>query len=178
MQKIKNFIANIYIFFVKLFYKLIRKDFTDKDRHVWLQFLGFVIVGCSNFLVQYVVFTGCFYGLGFNELISNTIGFFISGFNAFFWNNKFVFKVKKSFKEYFIILIKTYLAYGATGLLLSSALLYLEISILHIPAFIAPVINLAITTPINFFLNKLWAFNDKSGMKDMFDEDENNSSIE
>ena len=178
MQKIKSFIANIYIFFVKILYKIIRKEFTDQDRHVWLQFLGFAIVGCSNFVVQYIVFTGCYYLIVKNELIANTVGFFISGFNAFFWNNKFVFKVKKSFKESLIILLKTYIAYGATGLILSSALLYLEISILRIPAFIAPVINLVITTPINFFLNKLWAFNDKSGMKDMFDDDEKNGSIE
>ena len=45
MQKVKKAIANFFIFFVKLIYKVIHKEFTDNDRHVWLQFFGFVIVG-------------------------------------------------------------------------------------------------------------------------------------
>lgn len=180
MQKIKHFIANIFLFFVKKFYKLIRKDFTAEDRHIWLQFLGFAIVGCVNFLVNYVVFTACFYLLGFNEQLSNVCGFIISVLNAFFWNNKYVFKGSRSFKELLISLLKTYISYGVTGLVLTAGLLYVEVQLLHIPAFIAPFINLVITTPINFFLNKLWAFNDRSGMKEMFDEEdeENNSSTE
>ncbi|MBR2213478.1 MAG: GtrA family protein [Eubacterium sp.] len=178
MKKIKNFIANIYISIVKFIYKILHKEFTADDRHVWLQFLGFAIIGCSNFIVQYIVFTGCYYLIDFNEQISNICGFFISVFNAFFWNNKLVFKGKKTFKELVFSLLKTYVSYGVTGLILTAALLFVEVQIIHIPAFIAPFINLAITTPINFFLNKLWAFNDKSGMKDMFDEDENNSSTE
>ena len=177
MQKVKKAIANFFIFFVKLIYKVIHKEFTDNDRHVWLQFFGFVIVGCTNFLVQYIVFTACYYLLGLNEQVSNIIGFFISVFNAFFWNNKLVFKGERSFKELAISLLKTYVSYGVTGLLLTAGLLYMEVQILHIPAFIAPFINLVITTPINFFLNKLWAFGDKSGMFDEEDE-ENNSSTE
>lgn len=176
MKKIKNFIANIYISLVKFIYKILHKEFTADDRHVWLQFLGFAIIGCSNFVVQYIVFTGCYYLIGFNEQISNIVGFFISVFNAFFWNNKLVFKGKRTFKELAISLLKTYISYGVTGLILTAALLYVEVQILHIPAFIAPFINLVITTPLNFFLNKLWAFGDKSGMFDEDDEENNGSN--
>ncbi len=180
MQKIKHFIANIFLFFVKKFYKLIRKDFTAEDRHVWLQFLGFAIVGCANFVVNYVVANGFYYLIWRNEQVANICGFIISVLNAFYWNNKYVFKGSRSFKELLISLLKTYITYGITGLVLTAGLLYVEVQLLHIPFFVAPVINLAITTPINFFLNKLWAFNDRSGMKEMFDEEdeENNSSTE
>jgi putative flippase GtrA len=53
--------------------------------------------------------------------------------------------------------MKTYLTYGATWLL-SSMLLWLEVNIFEINAWLAPVINLLVTIPLNFFLNKYWAF--------------------
>ena len=54
-------------------------------------------------------------------------------------------------------LAKTYLCYGAT-FLLSTGLLFLEVEILHWSAVISPVLNLLITIPLNFLLNKFWAF--------------------
>jgi putative flippase GtrA len=52
---------------------------------------------------------------------------------------------------------KTYLSYGAT-FLLSTVLLYLEVDVWQWSAVIAPVANLLITIPLNFLLNKFWAF--------------------
>ena len=52
---------------------------------------------------------------------------------------------------------KTYLSYGIT-FVLSTVLLYLEVDIFCWSAVISPIINLMITIPLNFFLNKFWAF--------------------
>ena len=58
-------------------------------------------------------------------------------------------------------LFKTYVSYGFTGLILNNILSVLWVSVLHISKMLAPIINLVISIPINFFMNKLWAFGKK-----------------
>jgi putative flippase GtrA len=55
-------------------------------------------------------------------------------------------------------LIKTFISYAGTGLVLSSAMLILWIDIVQLSKYIAPIINLIITVPVNFVVNKVWAF--------------------
>ena len=55
-------------------------------------------------------------------------------------------------------MIKTYISYSFTGLFLSSILLVLWVQVLGISEFIAPIINLLISVPLNFIINKFWAF--------------------
>jgi putative flippase GtrA len=52
---------------------------------------------------------------------------------------------------------KTVAAYGST-FLLGTGLLYTMVDILGISQWVAPLINLCITIPLNFLLNKYWAF--------------------
>lgn len=56
-----------------------------------------------------------------------------------------------------IRIIKVYFSY-VTTLLLSIILLYIFVDHLHISDKVAPIISVIITTPINFVMNKLWAF--------------------
>ena len=93
-------------------------------------------------------------------LLANVLGWIVSVFNSFIWNNKFVFQNKGSKQNIGYRLLKTYGAYGIT-LLLSSALLVVQVEYLGVSEFIAPIINLFVTTPINFMLNKFWAFRKK-----------------
>ena len=58
-------------------------------------------------------------------------------------------------------LLKTYISYGFTGLILNNILSVLWVSVFHISKMIAPIINLIVGIPINFFLNKIWAFGKK-----------------
>ena len=123
-----------------------------------MQFIQFGLVGISNTLVSYVVYLigiAC----GMNYLWANILGFFISIINSFYWNNKYVFAQKdgetRSLVQSFI---KTLLAYIGTGLILNNILLVLQVKYLHISQIVAPLVNLVITIPLNFLLNKLWAF--------------------
>ena len=59
-------------------------------------------------------------------------------------------------------LLKTYVSYSFTGLFLNSVLLVLWVRYLGISEFVAPVINLMISVPINFIINKFWAFRSDS----------------
>lgn len=64
----------------------------------------------------------------------------------------FVFELKNGEKRsIWKSLIKTYISYSFTGLFLSSILLVLWVQVLGISEFIAPIINLLISVPLNFY---------------------------
>lgn len=123
-----------------------------------VQFLKFGLVGISNtgisLLVYYIV-------LWINPtwyLAGNVAGWVISVANSYFWNNKFVFSSKDAgWKATLRKLGRTYLSYGGT-FLLSTLLLYLEVDVFGWSAVISPILNLLVTIPLNFLLNKFWAF--------------------
>ena len=97
------------------------------------QFIKFGIVGISNTLIAYVTYSICVY-IGIHYLIANAIGFFISVLNAYYWSDRFVFKKGEGESRSTIWTIaKTYIAYGSTGLLLASILLYLYVGTLQYP---------------------------------------------
>lgn len=55
-------------------------------------------------------------------------------------------------------LIKTYISYSFIGLFLNSILLVLWVKLVNVSEFVAPIFNLIISVPINFLINKFWAF--------------------
>lgn len=128
------------------------------------QFVKFGIVGFSNNVIFYLVNLAVLFMLKNQELswdymAGNIAGFLVSVLWSYYWNSKYVFKQGGNEKRSALkTLIKTYLAYGFTGIVLNNALSYLWISILGISKLIAPLINLFITVPVNFIMNKLWAF--------------------
>ena len=128
------------------------------DRALVIQFIKFGLVGVSNTAVSLLVY---YVFLWINPawyLAGNVAGWVVSVANAFFWNNKYVFTGSSSgWKAALRKLGKTYLSYGAT-FLLSTALLYLEVDVLSWSAVISPILNLLVTIPLNFLLNKFWAF--------------------
>ena len=125
-----------------------------------MQFIKFGIVGVSNTLVDLAVY---YIFVLINPALyipGKTAGFIISVLNAFYWNNRYVFKTGGSgnnIRSTLMRIGRTYLTYGAT-LLLTVLLLWLEVDKFGISEFIAPLINLLITIPLNFLLNKFWAF--------------------
>lgn len=79
--------------------------------------------------------------------------------NAYFWSDKFVFTKGEGEKRNKVkILLKTYIVYGTTGIFLSSLLLFFLIERSGLSEYIAQVICLLITVPINYVLNKYWSF--------------------
>ena len=52
---------------------------------------------------------------------------------------------------------KTYVSYGGTSFL-GFVLLLIEVNLLGINKVLVPIINLFITIPLNFVINKLWTF--------------------
>lgn len=76
-------------------------------------------------------------------------------------NGRFVFKDGNEKQPFFKGLVKVYISYSVTGLFLMAILLYIEEDIFGVPHYIATLMNMVVTVPINFILNKFWAYKDK-----------------
>lgn len=117
------------------------------------QFIKFGIVGVLNNGV-FILFYYIFLNFKIHYIISNTLAYAISIFNAYYFNRKFVFKTEsKAINS----LLKTYVSYGIT-FAISTSLLYIMVNVIGISSYIAPIISLCITIPFNFILNKYWTF--------------------
>lgn len=129
------------------------------------QLIGFGLVGVLNTTIGLVIY---YLFILINTdwyILGNLVGFVVSTFNAYIWNSKFVFNDKKKvdnlpkkrLRDSKSEILKTYLSY-ATTLCLSTFLLYIWVDIFNISAIIAPIINLFITIPLNFLMNKYWVY--------------------
>lgn len=78
-----------------------------------------------------------------------------------FWNDKFVFTGNANdWRSKLKRLGKTYVSYGGTSIL-SNVLLWIEVAFFSVSKSIAPIVNLLVTIPLNFVINKLWTFKEK-----------------
>ena len=118
-----------------------------------IQFIKFGIVGISNTIVSLVVYYA-FVWLNCNYLVANFFAWVISVYNAFFWNNRYVFQNNA---RWWVALSKTYISYGMS-FLLGMCLLYFLVEYAGCSELVAPVITLLVTIPMNFILNKFWTF--------------------
>lgn len=126
-----------------------------------LQFMKFGTVGAINTVLSYVITNTSYYLLHLHEQISNIIAFVITVFISFMLNGKFVFTEEKKNRNFWKTLLKVYASYSVTGVFLTAILLYLEERLLGIPHYIATLMNMVVTIPINFILNKYWAYREK-----------------
>lgn len=119
--------------------------------------------------------------------IANVVGFVISVLNAYIWQSKFVFKEQEDgeHRVWWKVLIKTYISYAFSGLFLTAVLLALWLKVVHIEQYLggvaqwltvfglqlsatdaavslAPFLNMVVTIPINFCINKFWAYRQKT----------------
>lgn len=148
---------------------ILKKELSESAFLAIMQFIKFGVVGISNTFISYILYVIALLGfqklgilLNTDYLIAQVVAFVISVLWSFYWNNKMVFVVENG-KERSIwkALLKTYISYSFTGLFLNSILLLLWVQVMHISEFLAPIINLLISVPLNFIINKFWAFNGK-----------------
>ncbi len=141
------------------------------------QFIKFGLVGIINTAISLSIYYIFLWLNADLYLLGNVVGFIISTLNAYLWNRKFVFGDKTMQKEersnasnqsrltVTKEILKTYATYGFS-LGLSTLLLYLEVEIIGIPETVSPLINLFITTPLNFLINKFWVYHNKKNIVD------------
>ena len=161
----------------------------ERMRNFW-QFIKFGIVGISNTLVSEGVYCVLVY-FRMPYLLAYFIGFMLSVLNAYYWSSRYVFKAapEQGGRVWWKVLLKTYVAY-LWGFLLSSALLVFWIDWIQLSQYLgglaetfaghgliqfdaeflgnvlAAGLNLLVTMPMNFLVNKYWAYRVKSSRKD------------
>ena len=152
---------------VLFFLKLIHIKLNEKTIDGLIQFIKFGIVGVSNTLVSYVLNIIVLVllkpmNVSWDYVAGNMVAFLLSVLWSFYWNNRFVFTEQGDKKRSWVkTLLKTYVAYSFTGIVLNNILSWLWIDMLGVSKFIAPLINLIISVPLNFVINKFWAFKTK-----------------
>lgn len=129
-----------------------------KLKNLIIQFIKFGTVGAINTVLSYIITNVSYYVLHWHAQLSNVIAFIITVFISFVLNGKFVFKQENETQNFWKSLLKVYASYSITGLFLTAILLYIEEQLFGIPHYIATLMNLVVTIPINFLLNKFWAF--------------------
>lgn len=162
----------------KLLQEIIRKVITPilKVGHVtwneekweaFFQFVKFAIVGVSNTLVSYLINVMTLMMLQrtafeYDYMIANVAGFSLSVLWSYYWNNKLVFTLSQGEKRNPLkTLLKTYMAYGFSGFVLNNVLSTIWIQGFGFSKYIAPILNLPFSMPVNFLINKLWAYRGK-----------------
>lgn len=123
-----------------------------------MQFLKFGLVGALNTILSYLITNGCYYLLHMHEQVSNLISFLITVFVSYLLNSRFVFRPEDGQQPWYRALAKVYASYALTELVLMGIFLFVQERLLGIPHFIATFLNLCVTVPLNFLLNKFWAY--------------------
>lgn len=126
-----------------------------------IQFVKFCIVGVSNTVISLVIYYAVIAINTKYYLLANLVSWIGGVANSFFWNNRYVFQSQRNaLKDVIVRICKTYIVYGIT-FLLTSALLWLEVELLGMSELYAPVANLLFSIPLNYVLNKKWAFSNR-----------------
>lgn len=130
-----------------------------------VQFVKFGLVGVSNTLISYATEMLGYYVL-LTGMTSETLkvtlvtaaSFLISTVNAYYWNNRYVFKGNRhTLIQHMRAYLRTAACYALTGLLLAPAVKVWLVNI-SVPFWAASLSTLILTIPLNFILNKFWAF--------------------
>ena len=159
-SKLDEFIIKIILFLLKLIHKNDQNELAES----LAQFVKFCMVGVTNTILSYGINVLVLkslqpYEFSWDYIAGNVIAFVISVAWSFYWNNKYVFVAGEGQRRNSLLaLLKTYISYGFTGIILTNVLSYIWIIILDISKYITPLINLVISIPLNFIINKFWAF--------------------
>ncbi len=139
-------------------YQVLRLKVNEQVFGKVCQFVKFGIVGLSNTLISYVVYV-VLVMFTVHYLIASLLGFLISVVNAYYWNDRYVFNTGVEEKRvWWKVFLKTFMSYAGTGLVLNNILLIFWVDMLGVHKMLGPILNLFITIPLNFLLNKYWAF--------------------
>ena len=155
--------------------KLVHVELTEKQWAALLQFFRFCVVGVLNtaFSLAFNFLTLWVAGLcgwdgqigalaGFDRQLATLVGFLASCINSYCFNSRFTFGTgeKKSFSQHAKAFLKVMISYSFAGLFLGWALNLLWVKI-DLNRYLGMIINVIVSIPINFILNKFWAYKEK-----------------
>ena len=159
MERIEGWIRTA----IAAVFRLLHIPLKENTLQSLVQFVKFGLVGVTSTAVSYGINILVLkllqpYHLSWDYVAGNVVAFVLSVLWSFYWNNKYVFRKGEGQKRNLgKALLKTYVAYGLTGIVLANVLSWVWINVFGISKYVAPLINLVISIPLNFIINKCWA---------------------
>lgn len=123
-----------------------------------IQFTNFSIVGLINLVLSYILYI-VFISFNLHYQVANQIAFWLTVLNGYILNKYWVFKIAKNKRESHqkLSIIKYFIIYGS-NIILGVLILYFFVDIIGVNKYVVPFFSMPITVPLNYFLNKQWAF--------------------
>lgn len=141
-------------------FSLLHIELSDKLWITMEQFIKFACVGCSNAVILLAVYYIIIFIFGESAyLLGQTLGYVAGIVNSYFWNSRIVFHADAAAKPRGAF-IRMCMCYGITYII-QIGILYAGVELLHISEMIVPVVAILITTPVNFLLNRSFAFGNR-----------------
>jgi putative flippase GtrA len=119
-----------------------------------VQFVKFGIVGISNTLLTFIVYTLLLKGLGVWYLAASAIGFVVGAVNGFLWNRRWTFRGHVGDA---LTPVRWGIVQGC-GLVLNLGLLYLFVHDAGLDKLLGQACATAIVTVLTFLANRAWTF--------------------
>lgn len=119
-----------------------------------LQFVKFGIVGVSNTLIFFAVYTVLLKAFGVWYVAASGIGFAVGAVNGFLWNRAWTFRghVGDALTPVRWFVVQT------SGLLLNLGLVYLLVDGARMDKLSGQAVTIVIVTVVTFFANRAWTF--------------------
>jgi putative flippase GtrA len=121
---------------------------------VVVQFVKFGIVGVSNTLLTFAVYTLLLKVVGVWYLAASAIGFVVGAVNGFLLNRRWTFRGHVGDA---LTPLRWAIVQGC-GLALNEGLLYLWVAGIGLDKLIGQALAIAIVTTVTFFVNRTWTF--------------------
>jgi putative flippase GtrA len=122
--------------------------------HVVVQFVKFGIVGVSNTLLTFIVYTVLLKGFDVWYLAASAVGFIVGATNGFLLNRRWTFRehVGDSLTPVRWAIVQS------TGLAINIGLLYVFVHEAGLDALLAQAMTICVVTVTTFFANRAWTF--------------------
>lgn len=107
MMKLSEFIERISAIAWRMICKIFHREATESGSEGFFQFVKFGIVGLSNTIISYLIYTFGLLGIRrivsfrYDYLAAQVLAFVISVFWSYIWNSKMVFSLEKGEKRPF-----------------------------------------------------------------------------
>lgn len=119
-----------------------------------LQFVKFGIVGVSNTLISFAVYTLLLKAFGVWYVAASGIGFAVGAINGFLWNRAWTFRGHVGDA---LTPVRWFVVQGC-GLLVNLGLVYLFVDGFGLGKLTGQAATIAIVTVLTFFANRAWTF--------------------
>jgi putative flippase GtrA len=119
-----------------------------------VQFVKFAIVGVSNTLITFAVYTLLLKGFGVWYLAASAIGFIAGAVNGFLLNRRWTFRGHVGDA---LTPVRWFVVQGC-GLALNEGLLYLYVDELGLDKLVGQALSIALVTVSTFLVNRAWTF--------------------